>query len=256
MSADSKNRDTKQPMQPNEPAQNALSEAPDTIKFESRRVPVDSRVVLKFDHFGGFFIEYAANISLKGIFIKTTDPKPAGSVFLFEIWLGEEYMLVHGIGEVVWVRTKAEGIDRPAGMGIRYLKLDGESKQVIQRVVEEQVQKGGVVFDLGDTPGAETSERPLKDKAVSALQAGLESLKTNEFLIIPPSEPARTASGKKMASRGKSQSAIEARRRRRRRLLLLFILLLATVLAALYYRGFELADIWNSALIGDLLASV
>ena len=242
-------------MQLNEPAQNALSEASDTIKIESRRVPVESRVVLKFDHFGGFFIEYAANISLKGIFIKTTDPKVPGSVFLFEIWLGNEYMLVHGIGEVVWVRTKPQGIDRPAGMGIRYLKLDEESKRVIQRVVEEQVQKGGVVFDLGDSGGAKISESALEHEAVSDLHASLDSLKTNEFLVIPRSERRKPFTDSNVAPHGRAQSAIEARRRRRRRLLIFFFLLLATLLAALYYRGVELADILNSALVRDFLAS-
>ncbi len=242
-------------MQPNEPAQNALSEASNTIKIESRRVPIESRVVLKFDHFGGFFIEYAANISLKGIFINTTDSKAPGSVFIFEIWLGNEFMLVHGIGEVVWVRTKPEGIDRPAGMGIRYLKLDEESRRVIQRVVEEQVQKGGVVFDLGDTGGAEIPEAPLEDEPVSVLHAGLDSLKTNEFLEIPRTERGRPVTDGNMAPHWKSQSAIEARRRRRRRLLIFFFLLLATLLAALYYRGVEWADMLNSALVRDLLAS-
>jgi uncharacterized protein (TIGR02266 family) len=102
---------------------------------QSKRVPLVSKVILKFHHYGGFFIEYSANISQTGMFIKTTQPKPAGSVFIFEIWLGEKYKLVHGLGEVVWAREEADGPDRPPGMGVRYLKLDKDSREVIQRVV-------------------------------------------------------------------------------------------------------------------------
>ena len=111
-------------------------------------MPLERKVILKFHHFGGFFIEYSANVSLTGMFIKTDSPKPPGSVFIFEIWLGEEHKLVHGVGEVVWVRHEDEGAGRPAGMGIRYIKIDEKSRAVVQRVIAEHVEKGGEVFDL------------------------------------------------------------------------------------------------------------
>ena len=115
---------------------------------DSRRVALERKVILKFHHFGGFFIEYSANVSLTGMFIKTDSPKPQDSVFIFEIWLGEEHKLVHGLGEVVWVRPLDEGDSRPAGMGIRFLKIDEESREVVKRVIAEHLEKGGKVFDL------------------------------------------------------------------------------------------------------------
>jgi uncharacterized protein (TIGR02266 family) len=125
----------------------------------SRRVPLERKVILKFHHFGGFFIEYSANVSQTGMFIKTDAPKPPGSVFIFEIWLGDENKLVHGVGEVVWIRSEDDGADRPAGMGIRYLKIDDESRVVVQRVIREQIEKGGKVFDLAEAGSGMGSER-------------------------------------------------------------------------------------------------
>ena len=129
---------------------------------DSKRVPLERKVILKFHHFGGFFIEYSANVSLTGMFIKTDAPKPPGSVFIFEIWLGDEQRLVHGIGEVVWVRRDEEDEGRPAGMGIRYIKIDEESQAVIRRVIGEQLNRGGEVFDLTTEAPEESSEVGLE----------------------------------------------------------------------------------------------
>lgn len=151
----------------------------DAASLESRRVPLERKVILKFHHFGGFFIEYSANISLTGMFIKTRSPKPEGSVFIFEVWLGDEYKLVHGLGEVVWLRETDDGPGRPAGMGVRFLKIDAESRGVIERVVAEHVQKGGEIFDLGSGLDEDRDERVgslvLADVAVGDAGAPLEA---------------------------------------------------------------------------------
>lgn len=126
----------------------ALAESFDAAAVESQRVPLRRKVILKFHHFGGFFVEYSANISLTGMFIKTDSPKPPGSVFIFEIWLGEEYKLVHGLGEVVWLRDEDDGPDDPAGMGVRFIKMRDDSQAVVERIIAEHVQKGGEIFDL------------------------------------------------------------------------------------------------------------
>ena len=62
-----------------------MSALAEQIPFESRRVPLERRITLKFQHRDGFVNEYAANISLKGMFITAWVPEPCGSVFLFEV---------------------------------------------------------------------------------------------------------------------------------------------------------------------------
>lgn len=144
----------------------------DSTTLESRRVPLERKAILKFHDFGGFFVEYSANVSLTGMFIRTESPKPPGSVFIFEIWLGDEHKLVHGLGEVIWTRESGDGVQRPAGMGVRYLKMDEQSRAVVQQVIAAHLERGGEVFDLeleaaaqdsDELSGAETSSRPQTD---------------------------------------------------------------------------------------------
>ncbi len=122
------------------------------IPFESRRVPLERRITLKFQHREGFINECAANISLKGMFITAWVPEPRGSVFLFEVQVADRQRLIHGVGEVVWVREAEESPDRPSGMGIRFLKLDEASRAVINGMVETHVQHGGTPFDPSVMP--------------------------------------------------------------------------------------------------------
>ena len=154
---------------------------------ESRRIPLERKVILKFHHFGGFFIEYSANISATGMFIRTESPKPPGSVFIFEIWLGEEYKLVHGLGEVVWNREHHESDDRPAGMGVRFLKVDEESRGVIERIIAEHVQKGGEIFDL--RLGARTADSAIADGAGAVSSVlGNRPIEDSELLVVNEDE--------------------------------------------------------------------
>lgn len=122
------------------------------IPHESRRVPLERRITLKFQNRDGFVNEYAANVSLKGMFITAWVPEPCGSVFLFEVQVADRQRLIHGVGEVVWVREAEEAPDRPSGMGIRFLKLDEASREVISGMVEVHVRRGGTPFDPAVAP--------------------------------------------------------------------------------------------------------
>ncbi len=91
-------------MRPSQQQNPTSLHAVDSEPRVSNRAPLERKVILKFHDFGGFSIEYSANVSTSGMFVKTTSPKPVGSIFIFEIWLGDERKLVHGLGEVIWVR--------------------------------------------------------------------------------------------------------------------------------------------------------
>jgi uncharacterized protein (TIGR02266 family) len=129
---------------------------PKSVPLESRRMPLETRVLLKFDRFSGFISEYSSNISQGGMFIRTQSSEPVGTILDFGFRLGDGYELIHGRGEVVWVREQDESPERPAGMGIRFLDLNQESGELIRMMVENFVQQGGTPFDVA----AEETQTP------------------------------------------------------------------------------------------------
>lgn len=130
------------------PDPDAHGESRPKLDLERQRVPLERKISLKFKEFRGFITEYSDNLSLGGMFIRTTSPKPAGTIFDFELSLTDDFKLVQGIGEVVWIREQDAGPERPAGMGVRFLDLSPESRKLIERIVDEHVQHGGTPFEL------------------------------------------------------------------------------------------------------------
>ena len=122
------------------------------IPRDSRRVPLETRVQFKFDRFSGFISEYSANISPGGLFLRTREPQPPGTVLDLEFRLGDGYELIRGRGEVIWVRAEDEGTARPAGMGLRFLELSEGSRELIYRIVDEHILQGGTPFDVTQKP--------------------------------------------------------------------------------------------------------
>ena len=172
------------------------------IPFESRRVPLERRITLKFQHRDGFVNEYAANVSLKGMFITAWVPEPCGSVFLFEVQVADRQRLIHGVGEVVWVREAEESPDRPSGMGIRFLKLDDSSREVINGMVEAHVRSGGKPFDPTVPPeGVVAVEDLFVDgpREVPADAAGERNDQVGNLVLDPRLHPFE---GRAMARRG------------------------------------------------------
>ena len=83
--------------------------------------------------------EYAEDVSLGGMFIKTDSPPPPGSVIFIQFSLPDGSSLVEGLAKVAWTREAGE---RPAGMGIQFLNLDNESRKVLEDLVEHRAKDG------------------------------------------------------------------------------------------------------------------
>ena len=86
------------------------------------------------------FIEHHSHdISKGGIFIKTPSPFPAGTLLKFEIRIADEQSVLAGVGRVVWKREPDQAApESPAGMGVKFIKIDDKSKGVITRLVDKQ----------------------------------------------------------------------------------------------------------------------
>lgn len=130
------------------------------IPRDSRRVPLETRVQFKFDRFFGFLSEFSSNISPGGMFIRTYEPQPQGTVLDLEFSLGDGFELINGRGEVMWNRIRDDSPERPAGMGIRFLELSEGSKELIYRMVDNYILEGGVPFDLSLVPPDPVSPAP------------------------------------------------------------------------------------------------
>jgi uncharacterized protein (TIGR02266 family) len=103
------------------------------------------------------FIEHHSHdVSRGGIFIKTPSPFPPGTLLKFEIRIQDEQSVLAGVGRVVWKREPAEaGGETPAGMGVKFIKIDDKSKGLISRLVDAQ-GGGQSAFDAGKpTNGSE-----------------------------------------------------------------------------------------------------
>lgn len=106
-----------------------------------RRVDLDGEVSLKFKEHPGFFEERPANLSPGGMFIRSRSPQPPGTTFDFELTLHGEPQVIQGIGEVAWVREEDQGFDRPPGMGVRFLSLEPESRELVDGIVAERLRE-------------------------------------------------------------------------------------------------------------------
>ncbi|HEY6556652.1 MAG TPA: TIGR02266 family protein [Polyangiaceae bacterium] len=96
---------------------------------EYARYSVDLDVSLGSDH--NFYAGFAENLSSGGVFVATHLLKPVGEEIQFSIHLPEMNAAITGIGQVRWVREYNERSDLPPGMGISFLKLDGDAEGLI-----------------------------------------------------------------------------------------------------------------------------
>jgi uncharacterized protein (TIGR02266 family) len=106
------------------------------------------------------FIEnHAHDVSRGGIFIKTANPFPPGTLLKFEIRLASDQAVIAGVGRIVWKRDAgASNGEHPAGMGVKFIKIDDPSKVVIDRLVNTR-SDAGKAFE-GNEEAMGQSDRP------------------------------------------------------------------------------------------------
>lgn len=186
------------------------------------RVALERKISLKFKEFRGFVTEFSDNLSLGGMFIRTTTPAPIGTVFDFEFSLDEGEPLIHGIGQVIWVRERDQGFDHPAGIGVRFLFVDPEGRQLIERLVADRLAGGAPIteIELGPPPPRPIPLSPPPAAPGSEVLPRLGALDTPDPLTnqalpwsleAPPLEPSTGTIGPLMpgprASRGRGGAA-------------------------------------------------
>jgi uncharacterized protein (TIGR02266 family) len=119
------------------------------------------------------FIEHHSHdVSRGGMFIKTVSPFPPGTLLKIEVRIAGDQRVMQGVGRVVWKRESGEAQDgAPAGMGVKFIKIDDASRSVIDQLVSKS---GGAVsaFDKG------AAEQPAAAAAAGAAAAAAAAAPT------------------------------------------------------------------------------
>jgi uncharacterized protein (TIGR02266 family) len=115
------------------------------------------------------FIEnHSHDVSKGGIFIKTPTPFPPGTLIKFEIRIAGDKAVIAGVGRVVWKREAGSAAaERPAGMGVKFIKIDESSRQVIDRVVAEKSDAGSAFQSESEVSGANEVPKPPHEPRVT-----------------------------------------------------------------------------------------
>ena len=138
---------------------------------QTNRVKIEQAIAIRFDRFDNFVDEVSVNLSTNGMFIRTRDPRPPGSVFNFQFQLGEDFSLIEGRAEVVWRRRFSEGSDKPAGMGVKFVNLDVSSQQLIDRLIVQRHEAENAAEAAGQpTQAAVEPAEPEQEAAEAAHQ--------------------------------------------------------------------------------------
>ncbi len=114
------------------------------------RVPAPGELEVLVESFGKFLEQHAGDISLGGMFLRSPAPPPVGTRVRFAFRLRDGSPLLHGLGEVVWRREPGDALGRPPGMGIRFVELDREGRELVRRVVAERLRERPVTVGWGE----------------------------------------------------------------------------------------------------------
>jgi len=101
------------------------------------RLDVELNLRLAHGSVEEFIERWALNISRGGIFVRTLAAQPVGTVVSLNIELANGQQVLRGQGVVRWSTTPSAPGESPRdpGMGIKFIRLEPESREVIERMV-------------------------------------------------------------------------------------------------------------------------
>lgn len=128
---------------------------------KDKRAPVSLKVRFKSATVDEFIEHYCKDVSRGGIFIKSSQPMPIGTLLKFQFQLKDESQLIRGVGRVVWTRSEERaGPERPSGMGIKFIKMDNESRVMVERIITASEGTPGAYEDGRGPNGSIDSDVP------------------------------------------------------------------------------------------------
>jgi hypothetical protein len=133
---------------------------------------------MEFESFRDFIDRISPVISENGMFVDSSfmaaGMPQTGETVDFEVRLTDDFRLVHGRGEVVWIR--ATGSD--SGAAIRFDDLDEPGRRLVSRLITNYLKDGGEPFAL---------ELPTEPADVASLEPEpLEALEVEDLFAGSP----------------------------------------------------------------------
>ena len=103
------------------------------------RAPLDLLVQFRLQDMDEFMREYAVNLSMGGMFIRTLQPHAKGSFIYLQFSLADGKKLIEGLGKVVHVNPSTH---QSPGMGVEFVNMDDQSRHLIHEIVQERLDAG------------------------------------------------------------------------------------------------------------------
>ncbi|MCH2109916.1 MAG: TIGR02266 family protein, partial [Polyangiaceae bacterium] len=111
---------------------------------------------------GEFIEHHSYDVSRGGMFIKTPSPFPPGTLLKFQVRIADEQRVLQGVGRVVWKREKKnDHPNGPAGMGIKFIKIDEASQGLIEQLVENRGEDEESEFENPPSEDSTLTQEPL-----------------------------------------------------------------------------------------------
>jgi len=82
-----------------------------------------------------FMSEYAVNLSVHGVFIRTTQPAPIGAQIYFQFYVDSGQRVLEGLGRVV---HHAQDNTEIKGMGVEFIKLDESAQKSLAEILNKK----------------------------------------------------------------------------------------------------------------------
>ena len=161
-----------------------MSPASQSFRFrESRRLLREAAVRLSAPGRDDELPGLTRDIATGGMFVSTPSPMPVGTAAHFVLQLGsnERPADVEGEATVVWVRPEAGGADQPAGMGMRFNRVEPPGEERLEALFSERQREGDVIPSAPsgevaavDAPDAVEPEEPEATVAEEAAEEIVE----------------------------------------------------------------------------------
>ncbi|MGE0792007.1 MAG: TIGR02266 family protein [Sandaracinaceae bacterium] len=113
----------------------------------SPRVPIALKV--EYKRLNSFFADYTKNISRGGTFIRTKNPLPIGTEFMFHLQIPTLEAPLTIKGKVMWIVKDSGDADADPGMGIGFVYDSEADRDRIHTIVERLMSEslGSILYE-------------------------------------------------------------------------------------------------------------